>query len=73
MPAVLFAHRISPNAGTGYSPFYLTYGRDPLAPAERIYDLDSRRPMFASSEEYVDRLSGALRDAYAAAREFQKT
>ena len=34
MPMVLFAYRVSPNATTGESPFYLLYGREPRLPID---------------------------------------
>jgi hypothetical protein len=71
IPAVLFAHRISPSTATGYSPFKLVYGRDPVAPAERLYDLDDKREMFATEAEWVNRLSATMLEAYEAARAFQ--
>ena len=68
LPAVVFAHRISPSEATGYSPFRLTYGADPVAPAERLYDLDDNRHMLSSEHEWADKLSAIFKDAYAAAR-----
>ncbi len=34
IPQVLFAYRVSPNATTGESPFYLLYGREPRLPLD---------------------------------------
>ena len=34
IPMVLFAYRVSPNATTGESPFYLLYGREPRLPID---------------------------------------
>ena len=34
LPQVLFAYRVSPNATTGESPFYLLYGREPRLPMD---------------------------------------
>ena len=34
LPLVLFAYRVSPNATTGESPFYLLYGREPRLPLD---------------------------------------
>ena len=37
LPAVLFADRTTTNASTGYMPFYLVYGREPILPVETRY------------------------------------
>ena len=34
LPQILFAYRVSPNATTGKSPFYLLYGREPQLPMD---------------------------------------
>ena len=34
LPQVFFAYRVSPNATTGESPFYLLYGREPRLPMD---------------------------------------
>ena len=34
IPMILFAYRVSPNATTGESPFYLLYGREPRLPVD---------------------------------------
>ncbi len=34
LPSVLFALRVTPQASTGYSPYELLYGREPLLPAD---------------------------------------
>eukprot|EP00794_Sanderia_malayensis_P014549 gene14549-16052_t len=34
IPLILFAYRVSPNATTGESPFYLLYGREPRLPID---------------------------------------
>jgi len=34
LEGVLFAHRSTKHSSTGYSPFYLVYGRHPVLPAD---------------------------------------
>ena len=40
LDAVLFAYRVSANEATGYSPFYLTYGREPVLPGDVLYGIE---------------------------------
>ena len=42
IPAVLFAYRVSVNATTGCSPFYLVYGREPTLPADHAFSNPER-------------------------------
>jgi len=53
IPQVLFAFRISPARGTGYSPFVMLFGRDPNLPLGAVdQPPGKRRP----TNEYVDQL-----------------
>ena len=38
LPAVVLAHNSTPHAATGYSPFFLTQGREALLPVQRHLD-----------------------------------
>ena len=53
----LFAHRVSTSATTGYTPFYLTYGRRPRAPVTSML----RELEVSDSSVVSDRLEGLAR------------
>ncbi len=67
--AVSFTYRISVNDTTGYSPFKLVYGREPVQPDDLMF-LPSEPPMPASTDpsEYAKHngaiLAAAYKDAY---------
>lgn len=43
IPSVLAAYRVAPHAATGFSPFFLMYGRDPVPPIEvQLTDIPAR-------------------------------
>jgi transposase InsO family protein len=68
---VLFMYRIAQNETTGYSPFFLTYGRQPRLPVAAMTGVRSDQ-RFQSEGEYTLVLSGALEEAYTRARQAQE-
>ena len=58
----LWAHRVSTSSVTGYSPYYLTYGRKPAVPHLRLLQrvIGTERDVLASR---LDELSQAFKDA----------
>ncbi len=59
---VEFAINSSPNRSTGYTPFYLNYGREPLVPVDLLSP--AGMPVAgASGGEAADELAARLRNA----------
>jgi transposase InsO family protein len=66
LPAVLFSYRQSICESTGYSPYYLMFGREPTTPADLIIDREAE--LFDSQHAYAIVLAEALHKAYDYAR-----
>ena len=65
LPAVAFAYRTTVNEATGYTPFFLTYGREARIPADLCYGPppnDHNR--YSSHAEYAEQAQDRLRQAY---------
>ena len=62
LPLILFAYRVSPNATTRESPFYLLYGREPRLPIDVSLLLPSDN-LSASVSEHRARIVQNLEDA----------
>jgi len=67
LPAVAFAYRTSENEATGFTPFYLQYGREARIPADLVYG-DVRGPEETQGDFAADRVDH-LRAAFHLARE----
>ena len=65
IPLVLFSYRVSPNATTHESPFYLLYGREPRLPIDTALLLPSPN-LSASVTEHRARIVSNLEEAQAA-------
>ena len=63
LPAVALAHNSTPNLGTGYSPYFLVHGREPLLPVQRY--LDEPR-LDLTSQQWLSRLWRARVQVYEA-------
>ena len=62
IPMVLFAYRVSPNATTGESPFYLLYGQEPRLPIDAALLLPSSN-LSPSVAEHRARIVESLEEA----------
>ena len=69
LPAILFAYRVSENDATGYSPFFLTTGREPTLPADSIFQHDNEE--FANEHDFVEKTAGRLKKAFEYVRKKQ--
>ena len=74
LPLVLFAYRTALHETTGYSPFYLTFGRPARLPLDAALEEGSEeceQPQSVAINEYVRRMRARLKDAYARVRRAQ--
>ena len=72
IPASLFAYRASVNDATGYSPYFLMHGREPVLPSDIIFNpAGSEHPEGESYESYVDTVAARLRKAFEKTRRTQ--
>ena len=70
LPPIAFAYRASTNESTGYSPYYLVHGHDPILPLDALLNIEET-PASAPQEEIVRATVQRLKDAFHAAREQQ--
>jgi hypothetical protein len=64
LDAVLFSYRIAVNAATGFSPFFLVYGRHPRIPMDLVFDLPDT-PGFPRADQpnFPDRMEEIFTEA----------
>ncbi|KAL5516845.1 hypothetical protein EMCRGX_G002271 [Ephydatia muelleri] len=66
---VCFAYNTSVQATTGYSPFFLMFGRQARLPIDLMYGTECGNSVIKTVPEYVTKLSEAFVEAYAAVRD----
>ena len=69
IPAVLFAYRVSVNDVTGYSPYFLLHGRDPVLPSDITF-IPGERPI-PTYDEHRTNVTELLRRAFDETRQRQ--
>ena len=69
LAALAFSYRVSANRITGYSPFSLVYGRDPVLPLDLA--LGFAPALFDSEHAYSTRLRSAISAVYDRVRQLQ--
>ena len=67
LPKVCFAYNTSVQTSTGYTPFYLMFGRQAKLPVDLMYGMDNTPDV--ELPEYVGNLKRTLQKAYEVARE----
>jgi hypothetical protein len=67
--ALVFAHRASTCSATGYTPFFMVYGRHPLLPLEAVWGADDLK--FKEPRKWVKHMANVLQDTFRAARDAQ--
>ena len=66
LPELTYAYNVTPHSATGFSPFYLMFGRVPRLPIDVLLGSD-QMAVPESSTNWVDRHRKRLQDAYAKA------
>ncbi|KAL1267687.1 hypothetical protein QQF64_033050 [Cirrhinus molitorella] len=65
---LLHAYNCTCSEVTGFSPFYLLYGRSPRLPIDMLFGLNSEAPN-CNQKEYVEKWKHGMEEAYRIARE----
>lgn len=65
---LIFAYNCTRSEVTGFSPFYLLYGRSPRLPVDIFFNLPTD-PGSVSQEKYVEEWKQGMQEAYAIAKE----
>ena len=72
LPAILFSYRVTINDSTGFSPAFLTYGREPTLPCDAIFDTSCLdEGPFTSEHDYAIAIEKALSKSFKLAIETQ--
>lgn len=64
VPSLMHAYNCSKHGSTGFSPFYLMFGRHPRLPIDVMLDLDDTRNQDGTNDDYIQRLRNRLDYAY---------
>ena len=68
LPELLMAYNATRSAVTGYSPYYLLFGRRPQIPVDYLFPTISNPPHHTKMEQSVVAMQKRLKEAFAAAR-----
>ncbi len=59
LDCILFSYRVSEQSSTGYSPFFLQYGRDPVLPLDTVLRCPDRR--YTDAPDYAVQVAQTLK------------
>ena len=68
LPTVAFAYRTSVQESTGYTPYFLMYGREARIPADLVYGPPPQESQARPLPQYVEEQRDNFREAYEATR-----
>jgi transposase InsO family protein len=68
LPELTYMYNVTPHSSTGYSPYYLMYGRDPHLPIDIVLGLGSSSEELESTDEWLQQHTSNLRLASELAR-----
>ena len=74
LPSVIFWSRVTQHASTGYSPFYLMFGREPMLPLDVMLSSPVSHGTHDADDiesEYVAQMHDVLQSAYESTRQAQ--
>lgn len=70
LPRVLFAYRTSIHESTGFSPYYINFGRSPTLPVDVMLGrVSSQDEVDQTMPQYVQQVCQSLKEAYTTARQ----
>ena len=69
MKPVLFSYRAATNDATGYSPYQLEHGIEPILPADIVFGIHDKTPI--EYQDYIETIGIRLRKAFEATEKLQ--
>jgi transposase InsO family protein len=68
VPSLVHAYNVTPHTSTGYSPYYLMFGRQPKLAVDALLGLSNNEENYRTKHEYVRKLHDRLSNAYKKAK-----